>query len=84
MSRSWPGGSPNPNDGHFNVVAEGLVSSNVQLDVIDLTGRTLLQQRITASGGRVREMVSTDMPAGTYLVKVTDGELVRTVRLIVH
>lgn len=73
---------PVPNDGNFTVVAEGLNGASVEVEVVDLSGRTVFQQRANTSAGRFREAIGLDVPAGAYLIRVVDGDLVRVARMV--
>lgn len=75
---------PVPNDGNFTVVAEGLSTATSSFEILDLTGRVVHQQRSTHASTRLREAVSLDVPPGAYLVKITDGAVVRVARFIIR
>ena len=75
---------PVPNDGNFTVVAEGLSTTTVSLDLLDMTGRVVHRQRSVAAQGTLREVVSIDVPSGAYVLRVTDGALVRVARFIIR
>jgi hypothetical protein len=75
---------PNPNDGRFTVVAEGLQGPVVQVDVIDLSGRTVHQWSATAASGRLRTDLTLDLVPGTYLLRLRSGDALGMSRLVVR
>jgi hypothetical protein len=75
---------PNPNDGRFTVVAEGLGGSAVALEVLDLSGRIVHQQRINAAQGRVNEPLDLQLAPGTYAVRLSDSTHQRMARAVVR
>ena len=54
----------------------------LQLRVVDMTGRTVLEGRHTNVGGPIR--VEQSLPSGVYSVTLSDGALLATGRLIVR
>jgi PKD repeat protein len=75
---------PNPNDGRFTVVAEGLKEAVVQVEVIDLSGRAVHQWSATATNGRLRTDLALDLAAGTYLLRLRSGDGLSVTRLVVR
>ncbi len=75
---------PNPNDGRFTVVAEGLTNGAVSLEVLDLSGRILHQQRINAAQGRAFEQLELQLAPGTYVVRLLNGAHQRMARAVVR
>ena len=73
--------SPNPSNGHFTVDAGNLdVFASPWLEVVDVTGRTVHQQRWTAA----RAVLDLDIAPGRYVVALRDGEQkVRSAPLVV-
>ncbi|SDX54238.1 Ig-like domain-containing protein [Hymenobacter psychrophilus] len=69
---------PNPStDGLLTVVGAG--ASTADLTVTDLLGRTVLRQRLGA-GQPAASVNVTALPAGTYLMTVSDGSHRQTIR----
>lgn len=58
-------------------------ASGITADVIDATGRMVVQRSAKGSLGRLN-IPSADMPAGVYFVRLRSGELERTVKLSVQ
>jgi hypothetical protein len=75
---------PNPNNGRFTVVAEGLSGGAVALEVLDLSGRIVHRQRINAAQGRVNEPLDLLLAPSTYMVRLSDGTHQRMARAVVR
>lgn len=75
---------PNPNDGRFTVVAEGLKEAVVQVEVIDLSGRAVHQWSAPAANGRLRTDLALDLAPGTYLLRLRSGDGLSVTRLVVR
>ena len=72
--------SPNPTDGRL-VIDYRSASAEVELEVVDLSGRVVRSRRLPGGAGAVTVELS-DLPAGTYLAKLTD-EAGRSTRRVV-
>jgi uncharacterized delta-60 repeat protein len=74
--------APNPSNGQFAVHAESLGTfTDPWLEVIDVTGRTIHQQRWTAA----RQVLDLNVAPGQYNVVLRDGpQRVRTVPMVVQ
>lgn len=73
---------PNPNDGRFTVVADGLKDAVVQVEVIDATGRMVHQQSVPTQAGQLKLQMALDLGPGAYMARLTDGRSVAAVRFI--
>lgn len=63
--------SPNPTQGALQVAFESNLAGNAALRIVDLTGRTLVEEQIAANPGmNKRRLDLSDLPAGAYLVRV--------------
>lgn len=70
---------PNPSNGRSNVVFEGNMGQGMEVQVNDLTGRTL-QRHTLPTDGRMH----IDLPQGLYLVSlIQDNQAISTKKLIV-
>lgn len=71
---------PNPvSSGSFTVQTSGLAGS---LSIYSLTGELVTTQIV--KGGSSQVNMQTDLPKGLYLVKLTDGNVVKTTKLRVQ
>ncbi len=61
---------PNPSTGIFDVVLEGKVRDEVELRVIDLAGRLVLQYDLTRGATRI-SLDLQSYPTGTYLLELS-------------
>lgn len=59
---------PDPGAGPFNVVLPRGFGGGADLEVLDLTGRRVMWERITAEDGQVKTFSLDDVPAGSYVV----------------
>lgn len=75
---------PNPNDGRFTVVAEGLEEPVVLIEMVDLSGRTVHQWSTAAASGRLRTDLALDLAPGTYLLRLRSGDALGMTRLVVR
>jgi hypothetical protein len=75
---------PNPNDGRSTLVAEGLNTLQPLLEVLDLGGRVVHQEQVLAGNGRLRHQLQLDVAPGSYLVRLTDGDQQRLLRMAVR
>jgi len=75
---------PNPNDGDFGLwITDG--TGHATLEMIDGTGRTVLGERIWfGDGGRYHVQGAHMLAPGLYAVKVRNGEVLRTQRVVVR
>lgn len=64
--------SPNPTDGKFWVKLALRSTEPVQLDIIDVTGKTIQQVKDNTAGAQFSFDLS-QQPAGIYLLKITVG-----------
>lgn len=72
---------PNPSGSDFNFALEGLSGAVVQLAVFDLQGRRVWAQDCAVTGGKGTLQGTIGLaalPAGRYLLKVQDGDRLRT------
>ena len=70
---------PNPARDYLNLYMPNNAGQDVQVSIHDMTGRNMLQQQL--SGHTIRVDIS-DLPKGSYLVRVQDGDYVHTERMV--
>nr|MBA3972340.1 T9SS type A sorting domain-containing protein [Bacteroidota bacterium] len=61
---------PNPNSGEFNIEIKGLEKSDVQLEILDLTGGLVYSQNLQLTNGMSNFKV--DISNGVYFVHITN------------
>lgn len=75
--------SPNPAKDHFDIRFETSVSSDWKLEILDITGRTVLAKNgRTVSGDNRITVQRNNWPEGVYLYRMTIGDRVSTGRVI--
>ena len=72
-SRNWTL-YPNPSSGDFSLQLDLDQASNIQMKIMDVTGKLIEHRTVQASPGKSIETFSLNVPAGTYIILVTDGE----------
>jgi hypothetical protein len=72
---------PNPASGLVNVSFEG--KGDYSISIMDVSGRTVATQVVTASGSTTVEMPINSLQAGNYFVSVANGGSSYTQKLMV-
>jgi len=75
---------PVPNDGSFTIAADGLVSTRMDIKLMDLSGRVVFKQRMDAPMHRMHGSLSLDLPAGPYVLRIDDGDVQHMRRVIIR
>jgi hypothetical protein len=76
---------PNPTRGEFSVQFSTEEMTNVRLELIDVSGRVLMDSRHQAvPGSNTIPVMLNDVSAGVYMLRCTVGEEVRVLRLMVE
>ena len=84
-AQSFPGleAFPNPTSGRLTLQLHSPVAGPVRVNVTDVLGRVVLTQHLNAGAGPQRWNLPLDrVPAGTYLLTVTDGIRAGTLRVV--
>lgn len=63
---------PNPTAGDVQLRWSTRLSGEVDVELYDLNGRTVLQRRVALSAGQAR-ISTTDLPAGIYVLRIDDA-----------
>lgn len=75
---------PNPSNGAFNVTIDNLESSDVVIDILDMTGRVVYNRYVgSVEGSTVQSFNMEDLRAGTYNLRVTANGKASTLRFII-
>jgi Secretion system C-terminal sorting domain len=76
---------PNPSFGTINLVISGLKTGEVRVSIMDLSGKTRLQESFTTTGSKVnRKMDLSTFQRGVYFVKIETDTHVKTEKLILE
>ena len=75
---------PNPSMGNFNVSFTTAVESDYQIEIVDITGRTVNVKTGETNYGENKVLFDADLPDGMYMVKVIVEGDVSTSRLVIR
>jgi subtilisin-like proprotein convertase family protein len=64
---------PNPNTGTFTVQLNTPISNDLSIEVYDINGRRIYEQRMDVTSSLEHEVILQNVASGMYLVKVKDG-----------
>jgi hypothetical protein len=74
---------PNPGRGIFNIIAEGVQSTNADIILFNLNGKALQRKTIANQGGMISTRMDLSMYAsGIYQLLLIDGKQVANQRII--
>jgi hypothetical protein len=76
---------PNPNDGRFTVSVKGFEGS-VDLLILNNIGQTIVNERLGHHGTSMfsRDYDLSSFPPGMYFLRFSDGDIVRTKKVIIQ
>jgi hypothetical protein len=72
--------SPNPFSNHFSMFLNSTNTEDVSIKVYDMIGK-LMEQRIVNANEVVIQEIGNSYPTGVYIVVVTQGEDVKTIKI---
>ncbi len=75
--------SPNPSNGLFNIQNEGL-AREMTIEVYDLSGKRVLNNIVNFGQGDSQVLDLTNVPAGMYVAKLTNGGQAEVHKLVVE
>ena len=75
---------PNPSIGNFIVSFKTAVESDYQIEIVDITGRTVNVMTGETNYGENEVLFDADLPDGVYIVKVIVEGDVSTSRLVMR
>jgi hypothetical protein len=76
---------PNPNNGNFSLNFTASEAQTANLVMTDMSGKTVWSMPVSTQAGRNEMNISLDgVPAGMYLLQVSQGEMRQTVKVIVQ
>ena len=74
---------PNPNNGNFNVKFKNTVTDKVELNIYDMSGRTIFNKNYTSQGDFNENIQLSAVQSGVYLMTIFDGERTQVQRIII-
>ena len=74
---------PNPNNGNFNVKFKNTATDKVELNVYDMSGRTIFNKNYTSQGDFNENIQLSAVQSGVYLMTIFDGERTQVQRIII-
>jgi subtilisin-like proprotein convertase family protein len=74
---------PNPNSGSFNVKFNDATSEKVDINVFDMSGRTIFTKNYTVQGNFNENIQLNTIQAGVYLLSIIDGTRTQVQRIII-
>jgi len=75
---------PNPNKGNFNIKFNNAFSDKVEINVHDMSGRSIFKKNYTVQGDFNENITLDTVQSGVYLLSVFDGEQTQTQRIIIN
>jgi hypothetical protein len=77
--------SPVPADEEITIKAAGLASANAQVQFVNMYGQAVIDTMVPVSGAEINEHMSIrDLTSGTYVVRIIDGNAVRSIKVTVR
>lgn len=75
---------PNPNSGTFYLAFRESVSGNMQIQMSDLAGRSLMRQNLIIQSGQIHELDASALPPGIYLLQIGEGANRETHKILIR
>lgn len=72
---------PNPTEGTLFINVGSAVTGNVKVRVLDLSGRTVIEQPFTAVAGNINSIEMAGLQSGQYMVQLTTSQWTKTQRV---
>lgn len=73
---------PNPNDGTFYLDLDGFTEPNLQIEVLDISGKTLFIEEVINDNSKRYQINLNYIPKGIYFVKIASLSNTTTRRFI--
>src|SRR5690606_25243827 len=75
---------PNPSSDQLNIQFNSLNSTVQSLEIMDITGKIIIQKQLNTHGGKVSETIDvSSLNSGVYLFKISSANQVETKRFVV-
>jgi hypothetical protein len=75
---------PNPSQGQFSVRITGVNHESIQLDIVNIQGKTLLSRNVGSLHNESTTQFNVNLAKGIYFVKMQSGSNVEVKRLLIH
>lgn len=75
---------PNPNNGAFNIKLNSSSNQDINVEVFDIRGRSVLSQSFINSGSFNQNINLKNVQSGMYLININDGENKATKKVLVQ
>jgi len=75
---------PNPNEGIFTISFTGFENEKVQFTILDLQGRTVVNEQLTVNSEFNKEIDLSRLPKGMYFLRVNTTDKVFTKKILVE
>ncbi len=74
---------PNPNDGNFRLQLAQMTFEHLEIEIVDITGRSLYQEIVQPFSGKIEKDFQLQLPYGLYFLKLGNGKANRIERFLV-
>jgi len=75
---------PNPTQGQFSVRITGVSHEAIQLDIVNIQGKTLLSRNVGSLHNESTTQFNVNLAKGIYFVKMQSGSKIEVKRLLIH
>ncbi|MFT5780491.1 MAG: hypothetical protein ACI837_003453, partial [Crocinitomicaceae bacterium] len=75
---------PNPNNGEFNLMIEGFVGSELNMEIVNIMGETVVVKSLSFIDGNYQGVQDFNLPDGMYFLKIAHKKRMRTLRFVVN
>lgn len=77
--------APNPNNGHARILLSSVFEGNIDIKIIDITGKILDRRSIRLfQGANSLELAAENLPNGIYMLQLAKGEKTMTGRFVIQ
>lgn len=75
--------SPNPNHGQFELALDNLSVDQLQIQIVDITGRTVFTEQIQNPPLQLRKNFQLNLNYGLYFLRLSSGKKGRVIKFVV-
>jgi len=76
--------SPNPAQGNAKLILTSASSHPIEMELLDMLGKTYQKMKFMNTTSNTYNFSVADLPPGIYLIKVKQGTVLKTTRLLVN